>query len=266
MRVATDSRDMGSDTDRTLQTTETSLEVVKFLNERDGATVSEVAEALDKPPSTVHGHLTTLKEQEFVIQNGDNYDLSLRFITLGKAVRNRKQLYTLSDRYTQRVVEETDFRSIFAVEEHGRGVYLSRNAGDHSKWRHEQTGERFYLHATAAGKVLLAHLPEQRVDEIIDRWGLPALTENTITTREELDRQLEAVRDRGVAYNHEEQIEGIRAVSAPVDDPSIEGVGALSANGPAHRLADQDVEENLSKTLQALTNEFRLDLKLSADE
>jgi DNA-binding IclR family transcriptional regulator len=257
---------MGTNTDRTLQTTETSLEIIELLNERNGATVSGIAEALDKPPSTVHGHLATLKEQEFVIQNGDTYDLSLRFITLGKAVRNRKQLYTRSDRYTQRVTEETEFRSIFAVEEHGRGVYLSRNAGDHSKWRHEQTGERFYLHATAAGKVLLAHLPDERVDEIIDRWGLPALTENTITDREELERELESVREQGVAYNREEEIEGIRAVSAPVDDPSIEGVGSLSANGPAHRLADESVGDDLAETLQALANEFRLDLKLSGEE
>jgi DNA-binding IclR family transcriptional regulator len=256
---------MTTDRSRTLQTTRTSLEIVDLLNERGGATVSEVAEALEKPPSTVHGHLATLKQGEFVIQNGDIYDLSLRFITLGKAVRQRKRLYRLSDRYTQRVVEETEFRSIFAVEEHGRGVYLSRNAGDHSKWRHEQTGERFYLHATAAGKILLAHLPDERVDEIIDRWGLPASTESTITDREELARELERVREQGVAYNREEQIEGIRAVSAPVDDPSIEGVGALSANGPAHRLADRSVEDDLAETLQALANEFRLDLKLSAE-
>lgn len=256
---------MATDRDRTLQTTRTSLEIVDLLDERGGATVSEVAAALDKPPSTVHGHLATLKDQEFVIQNGDTYDLSLRFITLGRSVRNRKQLYTLSDRYTQRVVEETEYRSIFAVEEHGRGVYLSRNAGDHSKWRHEQTGERFPLHATAAGKVLLAHLPDEQVDAIIDRWGLPELTENTITDRGELDRELEAVRDEGVAYNREEQIEGIRAVSAAVTDPTGE-VGALSANGPAHRLADPTAEEELAETLRALANEFRLDLKLSAGE
>ena len=257
---------MAPDTDRTLQTTRTSLEIVDLLDEREGATVSEVAEALGKPPSTVHGHLATLKEEEFVIQNGDTYDLSLRFITLGKAVRNRSQLYTLSDRYTQRVVEETEYRSIFAVEEHGRGVYLSRNAGGHSKWRHEQTGERFYLHATAAGKVLLAHLSDERVDEIVDRWGLPEQTENTITDRAELDRELERVREEGVAYNREEQIEGIRAVSAPVTDSPDGEIGALSANGPAHRLADESAERELAETLRGLANEFRLDLKLAAEE
>jgi len=257
---------MTSDKDRTLQTTRTSLEIVNLLDDRNGATVSEVAEALDKPPSTVHGHLATLREQEFVIQNGDTYDLSLRFVTLGKALRNRKQLYTLSDRYTQRVVEETGYRSIFAVEQHGRGVYLSRNAGDHSKWRHEQTGERFYLHATAAGKVLLAHLPNERVHEIIDRWGLPELTENTITDRAELDQELHEVREEGVAYNREEQIDGIRAISAPVTESPSGEVGALSANGPAHRLADESVEETLAETLRGLANEYRLDLRLSAEE
>lgn len=254
---------MTTEQNRTLQTTEVSLEIIELLDKMDGATVTEVAEELDKPPSTVHGHLSTLHKQEFVIQKGDVYHLSLRFIALGRNVRNREQLYTLADRYTKRVTEQSEHRSIFAVEEHGRGVYLSRNAGDHSKWEHEQTGERFYLHATAAGKVLLAHLPDGRVDEIIDRWGLPQLTANTITDRDELHKELELVREEGIAYNREEQIEGIQAVSAPIIDPAGPKIGALSANGPAHKLGDSQVEEKLAEILLGIANEFELDLKFA---
>lgn len=256
---------MTSTQNRTLQTTEISLQIIELIDEQEGATVSEVADELEKPPSTVHGHLSTLRDQEFVIQKGDIYHLGLRFITLGKSVRNRERIYTLADRYTERVVEETEFRSIFAVEEHGRGVYLSRNAGNHSKWRHEQTGERFYLHATAAGKALLAHLPDERIDEIIDQWGLPQLTENTITDRDELYEELETVREEEIAYNSEEQLDGIRAISAPVTTPVGQEVGALSANGPAHKLSDRQSKEELAEALRGIANEFHLDLKL-ADE
>lgn len=259
-------RDMTTDTERTLTTTQTSLEIIDILDRMDGATVSQVASELEKPPSTVHGHLSTLKKEEFAVQKGDVYHLSLRFLTLGKKVRDRERLYAQSDRYTQRVVDETEFRSIFAVEEHGRGVYLSRNAGNHSKWRHEQTGERFYLHATAAGKVLLAHLTDDRIDDVVDRWGLPQLTENTITDRGELFEEIEEVRETGIAYNREEQIEGIRALSAPVVAPGEREIGALSANGAAHMLETTEREEELADTLRGIANEFRIDLKLVDDE
>lgn len=251
--------------DAILKTTKTSLEIINLLEKLNGATVSQVAEELDMPPSTVHGHLATLEDQEFVVQKGDVYYLSLRFVTLGNSVRDREHAYSLADRYTQRVVDETGCRSIFAVEEHGRGVYLSRNAGSHSKWQHERTGERFPLHATAAGKALLAQLPPERIDEIVDKWGLPEVTENTITDRDKLHTEIETVREEGIAFNDEEQIEGIRAISTPIEAPNGRGIGALSVNGPANRLADEGEEWDLAETLRGIANEFKLDIKL-ADE
>lgn len=242
---------METDQYRTLKTTEMSLRIVDLLDEREEVTVSEVADALDKRTSTVNGHLVTLQDREFVIQKGDVYYLSLRFFTLGRSAWNRKRLYTISDQYTTRVTEEAGFRSIFAVEEYGRGVYVSRDAGDHSTWKHTQSGERFHLHATAAGKVLLANECRERVAEIIDKWGLSELTENTITDREWLYEELETVEEKGIAYSREEQIEGIWAVSAPVLDPASREVGALSANGPAHQLRDKQTEVDVTRLSEA---------------
>lgn len=250
---------------RTLKTTETSTEILELLGELNGAGVTTLANELGMPLSTVHGHLATLHEQEFIIKEGDEYRLGLKFIELGKIVERSKQLYQRADTYTAKVATETDCRSIFAVEEHGWGVFISRNSGEHSDWAHEVAGQRWYLHATAAGKAILAHLPEAEVDEILDRRGLPALTENTITDRETLKAELETVRERGVAFNRKEQVKGVKAVSAPITSHSGQLLGALSANGPARQMIGDRFEERVPQTLRGIANEFELDLELASE-
>lgn len=245
-----------------LTTTIRSLEIIELLKERQGARLTDLAETLDLPPSTVHGHLRTLERQDYVVQEGKIYDLGTKFLSFGDYVLNRKEAYALADKYTEQVVEATSCRSIFAIEEHGKGVYISRDSGEHSRWRHETLGNRFHLHSTAAGKAILAHLPKQRRREIVERHGLSRATENTITDEAELYAELEEVQDRGVAFNREEQIEGIRAVSAPVFSENDRVIGAISANGPANQMVGSWFETELPQTLLGITNEFELEISL----
>lgn len=110
------------------------------------------------------------------------------------------------------------------------------------------------MHTGASGKAFLAEYSTERVNEIIDRWGLPALTETTITDRERLFEELKEIRDRGYAYNNQENLEGMRAISAVVHNPDGSILGALSIYGPAYRLNQSEMDdlatvllENISK-------------------
>jgi DNA-binding IclR family transcriptional regulator len=248
---------------RTLQTTTTSLEVVATLRELDGARVTELAEELDLAPSTVHTHLTTLVDEDFVVKSGDLYYLSLRFLELGDYVRNRRKAYRIAESYTEQLAEETDCRAVFVVEENGRGVYMYTYSGRHAVWTYSTVGKRFYLHQTAAGKAILSRFTEARIDQIIEKWGLPAATEHTITDRSVLLEQLEAIRDRGVSFNYEEQLDGVKAVGVPVDGSDDQVVGAFSVASPANRMADEKFEEEVPNVLLGVANEFELENSLS---
>lgn len=246
----------------TLKTPQVSLDIIEVLSELDKAGVSRIADELDKPPSTIHRHLATLHEKEYVTKDGGIYKLGLRFLKLGKEIKKREHLYELSDGYTKKAAEATGARAIFAVEEHGWGVYVSRNAGEHSTWQHEMVGTRFYLHSTAAGKAILAHMPDEAVDRIADEKGLPQLTEATITNLAELKKELAQVRDQGVGYNREEHVEGVKAVAAPVLNQTSQILGALSVNGPAEQMVGEMYQEELPSKLVGIANEFELDLTL----
>lgn len=248
---------------RQVQATMTSLEIVEMLRELDGARVTELADALDLSPSTVHTHLSTLIETDYVVKSGDIYHPSLHFLGLANYVRNRRNAYAIADSYTDQLARETECRAVFVVEENGRGVYMYTYSGKHAVWKYSTVGKRFHLHQTAAGKAILSQLPRERVIDIVEEWGLPASTENTTTDRSVLLEELDAIEDRGVAFNNEEQLNGVKAVGVPVDDSDGRVVGAFSVASPANRMTKDRFNEEIPKTLLGVANEFELENSMS---
>lgn len=248
---------------RTLKTTETTLRVIEGLETLDGARVSELAEELEMAASTVHAHLATLEAHEYVAKEGDEYHLGLEFLGLGNYVGYRKPAYETAETYTRKLADETESRAVFMVEEHGWGVYLFTFSGEHAVWTYSTVGKKVPLHVTAAGKAILSRLPEATVRSIVDDHGLPAETENSLTDIDDLLSQLETIRDRGYSYNNQEQLEGVKAVGAPVTDAQDRVIGAFSVAAPANRLDDHEFEEVLPNTLLGIANEFELEYTLS---
>lgn len=249
----------------TVKSAATLLSVVEGIKEFDGARVTELADHLDVGKSTVHRHLSTLNAHEYVVQEGDEYHLGLRFLGLGEYVRERNPVYGMARPIVDQLAEETEERALFMTEEHGRAVYLYRGLGSHAVRTNSTTGTRRYLHTIAGGKVMLAHLPRERVDAIIDRWGLTAETPTTITDRDELAEELAGIRERGVAFNREECIDGLQAVAAPVLGPDGSVVGALSVSGPTHRMKGEWLEEEIPDLLLGSANELELNLEYAPE-
>lgn len=117
------------------------------------------------------------------------------------------------------------------------------------------------LHDISAGKAILAYLPEERVDAIVANVGLERKTHNTITDRQELARELEATRDRGVAFNFEESMEGLHAVGAPIRKVDGGVYGAISIGGPAHRLPEDLLREELGPLILGAANEIEINIR-----
>ena len=251
-----------SEKTRTLSTTRTTFRIIDELKSQDGARVTELAEALELAPSTVHSHLATLLEDGYIAKEGDVYHLSLSFLELGEHVRTRKEAHVVAESYTEQLVAETGSRAVFLVEEHGRGFYMYTFSGEHAVWKYSTVGKQAPLHATASGKSILSQLPTERVDEIIECHGLSAETENTITDRDELLAELSEIAERGYAFNHEEQLEGVKAVGVPVNGPDGRVAGAFSVASPASRMRGEQFEAELPETLLATANEFELEISL----
>jgi DNA-binding IclR family transcriptional regulator len=226
------------DSNRVLQTTAASLQLVDHILELEGASLSELVEATGLARSTVHSHLATLAEYGYVVNEDNRYYLGAKFCHLGDYVRTRKEYHRIAEEAVARLAEESSMDADFAVEEHGRIISLYGNLEFANSPRFLIDGSPFHVHTTASGKAIVAEYDEQRVREIVDRWGLPAATPHSITTEENLLAELERVRDQGYAENRQESIEGFWAVGKVVKSPRGEVYGSLNLSGPSYLVDD----------------------------
>lgn len=230
----------------TLRATETTFAILERLKEEDTLSISETAEHLGRSKSTIHRHLATLTELGYVRKDDGEYRLGLRLLDLGEHSRAQHDLYEVLKPEVDELVDDTGERAQVMVEENGKGIYIYQASGDRAINTDSHTGKQVYLHSVASGKAYLAHLPEERVAEIVDEVGLPAITSETVTDREALFEELETVRERGYAINDEENSLGIRAVGAPIlDQTDGSAVGSLSFAAPKTRLTDELFHEEI---------------------
>jgi len=240
-----------------VKTAQTTFRIVEALKSHDGATVTELANHLDIPKSSAHNYLRTLEHEGYVVQHGQQYEVGLQFLDLGGYARSKERLYTVATPEMERLAAATGEYANLLVEEHGLGVFLARERGENAVSLDSYTGQSVRLHTTALGKTVLAYLPRDRVDAIIERHGLPAKTERTITDRTELFEALTEIRQRECAYDREERIKGLNCVAVPIlSDGDI--TGALSVSGPVSRMDQERIDEEILPELRRAANIIEL--------
>lgn len=238
---------------------ETLLAIIERLKDLDGAGVTEIATELDMAKSAVHKHLRTMVEHGYVVKQESAYHIGLQFLNDGVDARGRYDVYHAAKPVVDGLSAKTGEMASLIVEENGRGMYLYSSRGQTEIEIESVIGSWITLHNNSGGKAILAHLPDDQVEEIVDRHGLPAKTEATVTDRETLFAELETVRERGYAVNRGEDIGGIHAVGVPI---VYQGTvcGALAVAGAANRLNSTEREREIVDTLRTAAHDAEVNL------
>lgn len=244
-----------------VKTAETTFGIVETILDRDGARFAELQSELGMPKSTLYDHLQTLESLGFLIKRGNRYHVSSRFLEMGKTVQRQRRIYRAATEEVRALATETGEHASLLVEEDGEGVLLDVKKGEDAVDINAYPGRRLPLSPHAPGKAILAHLPDERVAEIIDEHGLPGYTERTITNREAFHEELDRVRQRGYAIDDEELIEGVKALSVPVRTGG-ETWGAITIGGPTNRMRVERIENELMDTLTEAANVVELNLNV----
>ena len=240
----------------------TTFRILQVLRDVDGsAGVSELADRLDLPVSTVHSHLSTLHDCEYLVKRGEKYDLSYRFLENGGHLRSRTRLYQFAKPKIDQLAEEFGDKVNLVVPEHGLATHIYIAKGEEAIETDTHVGIRLHSHSTAGGKALLAHMPEERVHEILDRRGLPQHGPNTITSRDEFMAELEEIRQEGIAFDRQERVEGLRCVAAPLPRAGDKPNAAISVSGPVSRMNDERFEETIPERVRNITETIRIKLR-----
>lgn len=240
---------------------EKAMGVIEALERLDGARLTDLSRELDWPKSTVHSYLETLQSCGYVVRQGDAYVLGLRFLELGEYVRHRDEVFSVVEPRIESLAEETGERVQFVVDEHASKVYIVRIAmGENAVNPNLNVGYQHVevFHATAAGKVILAHKADAERDRLLDAMELQPLGPNTVTDRDALEEELEVIRNRGYAFNDEEFVEGLRSIGAPVIlDGAVRGV--ITVSGPANRVRGETFRDEIPTKLMSVCNEIELE-------
>lgn len=238
------------------KTTATSLRVVDAVDELDGARLTEIAEEVGLSTSTVYTHLETLNDHGYVKKMNDRYELGLKLFHLGEEARRRDDRYDLARESALKLANTTGEEVSFAVEENGRSVILFDEVSNPSV-EGFQVGHQFYMHNSASGKAMLAEFPDEYIEDVIEKWGLPRETPNTITDRDRLFEEIETVRSQGYAVNDQEALEGLRSVAIAAKNPDGTVFGSLDVSGPPYRLpSDTELVELLRPVVSELEREL----------
>lgn len=246
-----------SDSTEGLKVVNRTSEILELI-EKDGPIgVTTVSEELQIPTSTAHTYLVSLTNNDFLIKDGHEYRLALRFLRHGGYVRNQNKLYSAAKAQIDDLARKTGELANLGIEENGKRVLLYKADGDNAVYDDAPTGEFTHMHWSALGKVLLADHSPDELEDIIDRHGLPRGTEQTVCDKQELKKLLKTVRERGYALEDEHRVNGIQAVAMPIK-LNNSTIGAVAISGPKSRLSPKRIENQLLDALNTAVNVIEL--------
>lgn len=235
------------------------MEILEALSgDARGATVTELVERLKIEKSVVSRVLATLEQQGYVTRDPQTNVFSLGLRTVGLAVRHLERIgvWDLCMPILRRLSESTGELVQLAIADADGLTYVAKAEADQRIRAVSVVGTRAVLHASTAGRVWLASLPEARVLELIGRNGLEKVAPNTIDTFDKLREELVRVRAQGYSMIFEELLEGANGIGVPIRGPRSDSViGALVLGGPAFRLGREQMEQALPQ-MRTLADEL----------
>jgi len=207
-------------------------------------TLKEISKKMDMNQSTISCILSTLIDYNYVNKTDDyTYKPSIHLFELGNKVRDRWDIHKISIPYMEEIVNDINETVNLVILDECKILFIDKKKASYEFEIGTQIGTRLPAHCSAAGKVLLASLSENRVNKIIEEEGLHKYTENTITDKNILKEELKKVLEIGYAIDNEELIENITCVAAPIKDHKDECIAALSVAGLSSRLRSKSIDK-----------------------
>ena len=248
---------MKDPTEYNVRAVERALQIMGcFDDEHPERGISEIAQAVGLHKATAYRIVTTLVNYGYLewAADGQKYRLGLELTNLGFKVIRRMDLRHEALPYMKELVQEWDETCDLSIFDQGRVFYIEILRGNHALTISAAVGQRLPIHCTSSGKLFLAYLPEPELNVILDQ-PLTKYTENTITSPDELRKQLETIRQQGYAVDNEEYELGVCAVSAPIFNRMGNVMAAIGSPSPTSRMTPERIAE-IAKAFKNVAREI----------
>lgn len=243
------------------RTVERTFQVLQLIaNSSQGITLQEIADQLEMAKSSTFNIVHSLLELNYIrtVENNDKkYRLGVETFSLGMKYTNDSNVVAQASAYLPSLAEKYHKTAFVAVLDGTRVVYVYKYVPASARLATCALGSSKDAYATALGKVLLAFLPEQELNELADQIKYIAYTEHTISGKEELLKQLHKIRSNGYSLESRE-LEYITACCAvPIFDYTGKAIAAFSLSDLYRGdEANDDMIKDMKEAAQKLSEDL----------
>jgi len=204
--------------------------------------VTDLHRMLGYPRSSLHQLLHTMADLRWIDFAGDGslVGVGSRALLVGTSYLDRDPALGHAARTLELIRDATSYTTHYARLEGANIIYLATRETTDSHRATSRVGRQLPAHATSLGKALLAELSVAEVENVLQDGGLDQLTAYTVTSREQLDEQLELIRARGYSLERQENTLGVACVGVAVPY-RIPATDAISCSVPLAQASEEEL-------------------------
>ncbi len=220
------------------------MEVLEHLSALPGATLTQISGDLDQSAATVYRVLITLEQRGIVEFDAaaQTWHIGAQAFVIGARYLRRTSLMERARPVLRALMERTGETANMGVAKGGSVLFLGQVETHATIRAFFPPGTVSPMHASGIGKALMAYMPPDKLDELLQA-PRERFTSRTLVDVPELVSELERIRTYGVALDDEEKTPGMRCIAAPVFDMNSEAVAGISVSGPTSRIGPEAVPE-----------------------
>jgi IclR family pca regulon transcriptional regulator len=235
------------------------LQVLKaFGKYHEPMTITEVAAEVGLAPASARRMLLTLAEQGYVEQNGKRFRVGPKVLDLGYSYMSSMPIWQIAQPVLEELSDTFHVSAAAAVLDGCDALYVIRSNSHQPSSILVSTGTRLPAHVTAMGRVLLANLAAERIDDLLPRVKFNQLTEKSVTSAAQLRKLLAQVRQQGYSIVDEEMIFGLRAIAVPLRNKRGDIVASINACGNRRSLEIAYLKDTVLPALAQASEKIRL--------
>lgn len=219
-----------------------------YSAEQEEFGVHEAAEQIGVAPSTAHRLLSTLRKEGFLVQDANQYRLGVSILALGAVVQSSTPLIHASHEILKELSIQTKETALLGIRQNEHVLYINGSNSPNPIGYHAYEGQKFPLHTTSAGKILLAQESAESIQQYcqsIRELG------NRLNICDNFKRTLEEIRENKYALTSNEPYPGVTSISSAVKRRSGKTFAAIEVIGPSQRFTEKSLPQFINSTVQA---------------
>lgn len=238
--------------DHYVKSAEKTLSVLlAFTADRPRLSVTQVAEATHLTRATTRRFLLTLVDLGYLSTDGTQFSLTPRVLDIGAGFLAGLNLPKVAQPHLNRLANDLDESATLSILDEDDIVYIARATAPRLHTVTVNLGNRLPAWATSMGRILVSALPPEDQQDFLARTEISTFTDRTVSSREELGKELERIREQGWCLVSQELDEGLRGLAVPVrrGDATL---AALNVSLHTSHLRGLSIEDDIVPRLQAV--------------